>query len=90
MAIVRQRAPGRMKEAMNILIVGGGSVGLGTASCLLRSGHLVTIAGRPATCRELQAHGGSTMQYGYFDDDLLRKSFGGIAIGDSAPGETAL
>jgi len=42
---------------MRILIIGGGSVGLGIASCLLKSGNKVTIVARKDTCAKLQSQG---------------------------------
>ncbi|MBN2427591.1 MAG: 2-dehydropantoate 2-reductase [Deltaproteobacteria bacterium] len=42
---------------MNILIYGGGAVGLGLASCLLGDGHDVTILGRPASVALLNSKG---------------------------------
>lgn len=42
---------------MDILIVGGGSVGLGLASCLIKSGHNVSILARSATVSALKEHG---------------------------------
>ena len=42
---------------MRVLIYGGGAVGLGVASCLLRSGCQVDIIARPATVEALRAGG---------------------------------
>ncbi|MFH1570349.1 MAG: 2-dehydropantoate 2-reductase, partial [Gemmatimonadota bacterium] len=42
---------------MRALIVGAGSVGLGVASCLLKSGWQAHLVGRPATGAALAAHG---------------------------------
>jgi len=42
---------------MRVLVIGGGSVGLGIASCLLKSGCEVDIVGRKATCERLRVQG---------------------------------
>ena len=42
---------------MAILIIGAGAVGLGLASCLLKSGTRVDLIGRPDTVTALQQHG---------------------------------
>jgi len=42
---------------MKVLIYGGGSVGLGIASCLLKSGEQISIIGRPDTIANLQQYG---------------------------------
>lgn len=42
---------------MRVLIIGGGSVGLGIASCLLKSNNRVTIVARKGTRIKLQAQG---------------------------------
>ncbi|MCU0915390.1 MAG: 2-dehydropantoate 2-reductase [Planctomycetes bacterium] len=42
---------------MNTLIYGGGAVGLGLASCLIRSGNRVDIVARPATAAALRSEG---------------------------------
>ena len=42
---------------MKILIVGGGSVGLGIASCLIKSGNNVSITARKETCEKLHSNG---------------------------------
>jgi len=42
---------------MNILIYGGGSVGLGLAACLLKSDQRVTIVARESTCDALREGG---------------------------------
>ena len=42
---------------MNILIYGGGSVGLGLATCLLKSGQSCTIVARESTCEALRQGG---------------------------------
>ncbi len=40
----------RYREAMSVLIVGGGICGLGTALLLARDGHEVTVLDRDASC----------------------------------------
>ena len=40
---------------MNVLIYGGGAVGLGLASCLIRPGHRVEILARAETVAALRA-----------------------------------
>ena len=42
---------------MKILIIGGGSVGLGIASCLIKSGNNVSIAARKEACEKLRSVG---------------------------------
>lgn len=42
---------------MRALVIGAGGVGLGIASCLLKSGQQVDIAGRQASCDALTRHG---------------------------------
>jgi 2-dehydropantoate 2-reductase len=42
---------------MQVLIYGGGAVGLGLASCLLKAGQQVTILARPRTARLLRQEG---------------------------------
>lgn len=42
---------------MRILIYGGGAVGLGLASCLLKAGEQVDILARKGTQRKLQQNG---------------------------------
>ncbi|MHC4476736.1 MAG: ketopantoate reductase family protein [Planctomycetota bacterium] len=51
---------------MRILIYGGGSVGLGIASCLLKSGAQVDIVARENTVRLLERHG--LVRTGIFGD----------------------
>ncbi len=55
-----------MVAAMRVLVYGGGSVGLGIASCLIKAGAEVDIVGRDATVRALQ-DGGLT-RTGIFGD----------------------
>ena len=51
---------------MNVLIYGGGAVGLGLASCLLKAGVKVTILARAETAAALRAHG--LIRTGIFGD----------------------
>jgi len=54
------------KTPLKILIYGGGAVGLGLASCLLKAKQTVTIIARPETARQLKS-GGLTRR-GIFGD----------------------
>jgi 2-dehydropantoate 2-reductase len=51
---------------MKILIYGGGAVGLGVASCLLKSGQETTILARPETVSQLRSKG--LVRTGIFGD----------------------
>lgn len=51
---------------MNILIYGGGAVGLGLASCLIKSGEKVDIIARKSTAESLQKNG--LVRTGVFGD----------------------
>jgi 2-dehydropantoate 2-reductase len=63
---------------MRVLIYGGGAVGLGIASCLIKAGHYVDIIARPQTVAELKAQG------------LLRKGlFGTYQAGPDAFGASS-
>jgi 2-dehydropantoate 2-reductase len=46
-----------MRDAMSVLIYGGGAVGLGIASCIIKSGAEVDIITRPDTARALREGG---------------------------------
>ena len=54
---------------MQVLIYGGGAVGLGLASCLLKAGQEVVILARPGTARLLRQNG------------LIRTGIFGRAVG---------
>lgn len=60
---------------MRVLIYGGGAVGLGVASCLLKSGCRIDIIAREDTVRSLREHG--LLRTGIFGDySADPKSFG--------------
>lgn len=56
----------RTRDRIRVLIYGGGAVGLGIASCLLRSGNEVDILARPQTVAALETEGLARM--GIFGD----------------------
>lgn len=55
-----------MSKPLRVLIYGGGAVGLGVASCLLKSGVDTTILARPQTVAALKSHG--LIRTGIFGD----------------------
>lgn len=62
---------------MNILIYGAGAVGLGLASCLLKAGHAVDLAGRAATVQALRRNG--LLRTGLFGDfQAPPRAFGAV------------
>lgn len=61
-----------MNQKLQILIFGGGSVGLGLASCLIKSGADVTIAAREKTSELLHREG--LFRTGIFGNDFFESS----------------
>jgi len=57
---------------MNILVFGTGAVGLGLASCLIRTGHQVDLIGRAGTVTALRQHG--LVQSGIFGEHRIASS----------------
>jgi len=69
---------------MRILVYGGGAVGLGIASCLLKSGCRVDIIARENTVRSLREHG--LLRTGIFGDYFADpKSFGSFVSLNDVP-----
>lgn len=67
---------------MHVLVYGAGAVGLGIASCLLRSGGRAVLIARPETVQALQAEG--VKRTGIFGDVHVRpKSFGAFSSLDA-------
>ena len=72
---------------MRILIYGGGAVGLGITSCLLKSGCRVDIIARENTVRSLREHG--LLRTGIFGDySADPKSFGSFVSLNDVPKQT--